>query len=239
MLEASRDPTWQFIGAFLSFLAIIVSIFLYLIQRHRKSLSYKIISQSPLLIAEEEVSGKIQILFEGKPAQDVYLIVLKIANSGTLPIIGTDYEWPINLSFGQKTQILSVAISETNPKNLKVNAKVEDGKAVLNPILLNSGDSIRLKILVSNFDGQICVDGRIIGVKKIRESKKDKMISFISPYILMMLSLIFICWYSYSQLGFIIWDYLSFTFLPLFLFYTAILVIIYFKRQRKLAKLFD
>ena len=36
---------------------------------------------------------------------------------------------------------------------------------MLAPILLNSGDSITVKMLVSQFDREVSIDGRIAGVK--------------------------------------------------------------------------
>jgi len=42
-------------------------------------------------------------------------------------------------------------------------------KVVLNPILMNGGDSITLKMLVSKLNGDLKVDGRIVGVKEIKE----------------------------------------------------------------------
>ena len=78
MLEIIRDSLWQFITIVIAIIAIIISIILYLIQRRRKSLSWEIISNTPLLSIDEEIKGDLQILFAGKPVQDIQLIILKI-----------------------------------------------------------------------------------------------------------------------------------------------------------------
>jgi hypothetical protein len=42
----------------------------------RKALSYDITSLTPLLSVKDEIKGKLEIYFDGKPVQDVRLVVL-------------------------------------------------------------------------------------------------------------------------------------------------------------------
>jgi hypothetical protein len=183
MQEIMRDPVWQFIVlAALALAAVVVSILLLWMQRRRKALSYEIISRTPLLSVEEEVKGKLQILFDDKPVQDVYLVVARIINTGNVPIVSTDYEDPVNLSFGENSQILTIDSSETNPDSLRVSTSIEKAKVVLAPILLNRGDSITIKMLISQFDDEIKVDGHIAGVKSIQKLVEGRF----QNYILMM-----------------------------------------------------
>jgi hypothetical protein len=182
MEEILRDPVWQFIATFfVGVTAIIVSIILYLKQRQRKALSYEIVSSIPLLSMEEEVKERLQILFNNKPVQKVYLVIVRIVNSGNVPITSADYEIPVSFCFHEDTKVLTAEISETNPENLRASLVIENTKIILTPILLNSGDSITIKMLVSQFDGQISVDGRIIGVKRIQNlvEHRIKLYSFI------------------------------------------------------------
>ena len=172
MSEILRDPIWQFIAVIIALMTIPVSIILYWKQRRRKALSYEIVSVTPLLSIKEEIKGKMRILFENKPVQQVYLILVKITNSGNLPISPSDYERAISLSFGEKGKILTAEVVETAPSSLQTSARIEGEKVVLDSNLLNQGDLVKLKILMSEFDGQISVDGCIAGVKDIRESSK-------------------------------------------------------------------
>ena len=91
MLEILRDQIWQFVGAAFGFVAIIISIILWRTQRRRKALSYDIISRAPLLSVDDEIKGKLKIYFDGKPVQDIHLVLVKIINSGNVPIVSTDY----------------------------------------------------------------------------------------------------------------------------------------------------
>jgi len=197
MLEILRDQVWEFVGGvFLGLVAIVVSIFLWWTQRRRKALSYEIISRTSLLSIEDEIKGKLEIFFDGKPVQDVHLIVFKIVNSGNVPIVSTDYERPVSLTFGENPQILSAEVSETNPDNLRASVDIEATRVVLGRVLLNSGDSITLKFLVSQL-GEVSVDGRIVGVKEMRErtarGTENWLRSFVTPLLAFgMVGLVFV-----------------------------------------------
>jgi hypothetical protein len=178
MPELLRDPMWQFIGVVLALAAICVSVVLYLLQRRRKALVYEFLSRTPLLSMKEEVEGKLQILFDGEPVSDVHLVVVKIVNSGNVPITAHDYERPLALSVGAKAKILTAEVSETVPESLQALATIGPDRTdvVLTPVLLNGGDSATIKMLVSQFSGGIRVDGRIVGVKDIKRLRESPLI---------------------------------------------------------------
>jgi len=168
MSDIFRDPIWQFIGAILAIIAILTSVGLYLRQRRHKQLSYAILSQTPLLSMAEEIKDKLQVLYEGKIVRQVHLIMVKIMNSGKIPILSTDFVIPINLDF-EGARILTAEIHKTSPQSLEASINIEDNMAVVSPNLLNEGDAITLKMLVSEFKDKIMVKGRVVGVKEIRE----------------------------------------------------------------------
>ena len=163
-----RDPLWQFIGVILALLAIGVSILIYLLQRNRKSLGYEIISNTPLLTMKEELEGKLQILYEGTSIRNAQLIVIKIINSGNVPIAASDYERPLQFVFDTGAKILSAEVTEKVPDNLLATITSRDNAIVLEPTLLNGKDSITVKALVSDYQKKPKADARIIGVKSVR-----------------------------------------------------------------------
>jgi len=171
MWEFLRDSMWQLVAVLLALVAVFVPILVYLKQRTRKSLSYEILSLNPLLSVENEIKGDVQILYQSKTVEQVHLIVLKIINTGNMPILSTDYERPISLSFGEESKILTTEITGKNPDSLRPSARIEEGMIVLAPILLNVRDSVTLKMLVNKF-GKVTVDGRIAGVREIKETEK-------------------------------------------------------------------
>lgn len=176
MAEFIQDPIWQFIiTVFATIAAVLTPILLYLKQRKNKQLSYEIISSTPLISARREYKDKLNIFFEKKLVEQVHLLVIKIFNSGNLSILTDDYDRHISLNFGEKAQTLTAEIINTDPESLESSVGMlvnEKGKEVtLSPVMLNNGDSITLKMLVNKFGGEVVVDGRIVGVKEIMQSK--------------------------------------------------------------------
>lgn len=171
MGEILRDPVWQFVGVIL---AIIIPCVGYLIQRNRKKLVYEIVSRTRLVTKEEEIKGNLQIVFEGKPVEDVRLLEIKVINSGNVPIVSSDYERPVSLFLGDQARILTATVSETFPQSLQATVEPKGQAVVLSPVLLNGGDSITLKMLISHLGRDIEVDGRIAGVKEIHESDRGR-----------------------------------------------------------------
>jgi hypothetical protein len=162
---------WQIISVVV---AIILPLLLFLIQfwMRRKSLSYDIFSQTPLLNIQKKDKWDIQILFDKKPVQNVHLIEIKIFNSGYQEIRPGDYERPISFNFGGSTHILSAEKSEVIPESLQPSIKIEGTEVLLDPILLNPKDSITIKILASQYENRPTPNVRIAGIKDIKDTHK-------------------------------------------------------------------
>src|SRR5437899_789086 len=139
------DPFWQSI---IGIVAVITAIVIYLLQRKRKALSCEVVERTPLLTREEEIGSELQVMFKGMAVQDVYLMAIKILNSGNTPITSSDYERQVSIGFGKDSKILSAQISNCSPESLQPAIHYEDERLSLVPILLNSGDSINIKALV-------------------------------------------------------------------------------------------
>jgi hypothetical protein len=92
MVDLLRDPLWQFVGAVLVVVALMVSVTIFFAEKKRKELSYEILSHSEILSATEEIEGKLKILFKGEVVRNVHLLIVKLINSGNTPITSTDYE---------------------------------------------------------------------------------------------------------------------------------------------------
>jgi hypothetical protein len=190
MLEFFRDPVWQFIGAIVGIVAIVITLVLYSLQRRRKALSYEIVSCEPLISKPGELEGNLQIVFGGQLVREVYLLIIKITNSGNQPIESSNYERSLTLSVDAPARILTAQITETNPPNLAPQL-LPDGSGgwhnqlhpelaldtyvrtiPLKRTLLNPGDSFKIKMLLSEFTpSRLYVTRRIVGVKDIEKVK--------------------------------------------------------------------
>lgn len=167
MVDLLRDPLWTFIGAILAVLAIVVSISLWMLQRRKKKLGYDVLSNLSLLTVREELEGRLKVLFDENPVKNVHLFVLRVVNNGNVPITPSDFERPLSLVFGENSNVLSAQVTETSPKNLKIELTTQRDRITFVPLLLNQKDSITVKLLVSDYKGPLVADARITGVRDV------------------------------------------------------------------------
>lgn len=173
-MEFLSSPVWQItINAAIGLLTIIVSILIFRMQLKRKSITYEVISDAPVLSIKKEVKGRVQVLFDSKPVSDAHLVILKIWNSGNTHILAEDYIDPIKFDFGKNAEILDAEILETSPNDIKDNRKaslkLDTGSLILEPLFLNSKDSITIKVLLAQtlIIKEIKANGRIVGINQI------------------------------------------------------------------------
>lgn len=170
-MDFLRD--WQFWGVVVSVLAIVSGFIIYQLQRSKKRLVYRILAETPLLSIDEELRGKIEIKYEKKKFQNIYLVILKIENIGNVDITSADYEQPIVISF-PNSEIFSVETTEVSPKDLKPTVDNTATELTINPILLNKKDYFVCKLLFSKYEGKINVVTRIIGVKEVERISRSE-----------------------------------------------------------------
>jgi hypothetical protein len=170
--EYLRDPAWQFVGAVLAALAIGATVGIYWLQRQRKRLSYEVVSRNRLLTVTEEHQSKLRVTYDGEPVKDLSILVIRLVNSGNVPIAAQDFATPVIISAGDRARVFSAAITDTDPVELLAEIEKHDEQVLLVPTLLNAGDAITLKLLVSDYGGKASVFGRIVGVKTIGNLSK-------------------------------------------------------------------
>ncbi|HLH60737.1 MAG TPA: hypothetical protein VKV20_03560 [Ktedonobacteraceae bacterium] len=176
----------QFDGAF-SIISILVAvaglvsafvtIFLYLLEgrRRRKVLNYAITSDKLVSVRESKDSAAV---LTGDESPKAYRIVLKLWNSGNVPVLPSDFVTPIELNFGETAQVLEAKILEMEPGNLLIATpnisqpilKLDGGSVILGPVLLEKKSSITLEVLLNKFSDSINVYARIAGVPQISQS---------------------------------------------------------------------
>src|SRR5947209_7742477 len=115
MREFLGSPIWQFLGVIFAFLAIILTIALYLKQRQHKALSFRVLSDTTLLSVEDDIKGRVKIFFDDQQIDEVSLFILEIVNSGNASIAKDDYEQPVTLNLNEGAIILSSEVVKTVP----------------------------------------------------------------------------------------------------------------------------
>ncbi len=169
-MNIMRDTIWQFI---FGFTGIGIAVLVYFLQRRKKSLSYQVMSEAPLLTVKEGLEGNIKIFFGEKPVPNVHLIILRILNDGNIPILPGDFQNNLRFSFGQKTTVLSAEVTDALPRTFKPNVTIESDRVVFQPTLLNGGDMATLKLLLAGYNSTIECDSRIVGVKDVKRVNEN------------------------------------------------------------------
>lgn len=165
------DSGWM--GVIIGVTSIIVTAFISYKARKRKSLSYEVLSENPLISMGEEVKGKLQLLFDGNPVQHLHLLLVKFINDGNIPVLATDYERPLTLRFDGPSTILSAEHLSGNPNSLVSSAIITDKAVSIEPVLMNGSDCFTIKLLVAEYGGSFQVDARIVGVKQVRTTRSQ------------------------------------------------------------------
>ncbi len=180
MWEIFDHPIWTFI-AIIS--GITIPIIIYLVQRSKKGIGYTILScneliKNPSIHSSKKLKGRLEILYNGQPVSNVYHILIRIFNSGNVPIRPEDYELPLKIDFGKKTQILRKILSKSS-EDINVKDKVEKNVIKLNKFLFNKGESIKYSIFLADYTNSLNISGRIAGINKISEVDKPVPLSSI------------------------------------------------------------
>jgi hypothetical protein len=173
-------PTMTFIG-------ICVSIILWNLNQKRKALSFAILWNRPLLNLKGVAREQMDIFFKGKQVSEADLIVVRIFNSGHLPIHAKDYQTALVVELEPGATILDANVIETLPANLEERLKVksdesplietiEESKILLRPVLLNADDSFTLQMLVLNAYGKVKVTGHVLGIKNVKAYKTSRVV---------------------------------------------------------------
>lgn len=163
MIDILRDPLWQTI---LGIVAIIISIGAIRLQQNIKELSCKVLSIAPLFNVKDDMQGKLKFSFDDKPVKNAFLIILKIINSGKVPITADDQKRAITIDIGAE-KILAAEIIETQPTDLGANISTNNSSIILEPTLLNSNETVTIKSVVESFSGKVSASARIVGLKQI------------------------------------------------------------------------
>ncbi len=166
-MELLRDPLWQFIGAILAFAALPFAFWLYHLQKPRKELAYAVLSRRRLLSVASELRGRVQITVDEKPVDDVYMLIVGVKNSGTLPILESDFIYTPKVRTSKNSQLVSVEVSKFRPSNLQVKLDLVQDSFSFGPLLLNPGDYFVVQALVSGKSPDLETDFRVVGMSKV------------------------------------------------------------------------
>ena len=109
----------------------------------------------------------IQLLVDGKSLDSPYVSVLELSNSGSKPIVTSDFEGPVRISTASPSSLLKVRTTSPTPLSLEPSVSLAEGVISLQPLLLNPGDTIRIIVVAGNSKPMFAARARVAGVAEI------------------------------------------------------------------------
>jgi hypothetical protein len=132
-----ESPIWQFVGVVVAILAIVLTIYLYRRQNKRKRFAYQIVASTPLVSVQEGFQDKLEIVFNGQTIKDAQLLLIKLINSGDMPILADDFKRKVTVTFGEGSKVLTAEVTDAKPKSIRASLINSDTQISLNSLLLN------------------------------------------------------------------------------------------------------
>ena len=163
-MDVLRDAVWQFVGAFLALLAILVTWIVYRKQKTTKVMAYQILEPVSLVKIHKEFGDELKIIFRDFEAKSAYIGFINIVNKGNTLITRKDFDANLSVSFTDKGQLISFSIVDKFPKNLPINIiSNSENSITLDAFLLNAKENFTLSGIVINDNISIVPSVRIIG----------------------------------------------------------------------------
>jgi hypothetical protein len=99
-------------------LGVGITYYVYRRQRRKKELTYQIVSDAPIADIDPSISSRVKLSLDGKPVENVSLVVLKLWNSGNAAVKREDYDEPVTFEFNGRAMVSSDII-ETDPPEFR------------------------------------------------------------------------------------------------------------------------
>lgn len=151
------------------------------------SLRVQIISKTPLQPSAPPALPGLTISFEGQELEKPYLTVLEIINDGVRHVPASAFESPLEIKTQDSVKITRAEVAAVAPEDLQ--PKIERGPNILmlQPLLLNPSDSIRIAFITSGGVPEFSSRGRIEGITLISvedtEAKLSERRSLFQPWL--------------------------------------------------------
>jgi hypothetical protein len=117
-----------------------------------------------------EVTQDIQVLYQGKPVNKVFLLKILIQNTGDQPIAKADYDRPLLFNVSSKAELVEATVISSNPPYVGMTiSKISEQQALVSTTPLYPNESISARfILTGESKEALSCEARILGIKEIK-----------------------------------------------------------------------
>lgn len=162
---------WKFLLTIIITIAgVAVPVWLWQLDISSKALTLTVKSTADLQPQGIAELDGIQILVDGKPLSTPIVSVLELSNSGSRPVLASDFEGPIQISATLPASIAKAQQMPSTPPSLMPALALTEGVVLLQPVLLNPGDVVRFTLVTANGKPHFSARARIAGVSDVSVS---------------------------------------------------------------------
>jgi hypothetical protein len=187
---ATKDPKYWLMLA-VAVASLLVPIWLWRADLASKSLDATIISVASLKPTLQGVSSStIDVVIDGQAIIDPFVTVLELRNSGSRPILQSDFESPLQISLPDDVTLARAYVTLTEPRSIRPQVTPAKKSLSIAPLLLNPSDTVRLTIVTSGGKPEFSAQARIAGIDDVvaRNTTSDIPIAH-SPWLFLVASL--------------------------------------------------
>lgn len=162
---------WKFfLTLAITIASVVVPVWLWQVDLSSKALSLTVKSTVELQPKEINALDGIQLSVDGTTLESPYVSVLELSNSGSKPIVTSDYEAPIKISTRSPSKLVKIRMTFSTPPSLEPAISLAAGVVLLQPLLLNPGDTVRITAVTANARPEFTARARVTGVAEINVS---------------------------------------------------------------------
>lgn len=159
---------WKFFLTLLFTVAsVVVPVWLWQADLSSKALTLTIKSAAELQPQGVGRLEGIQVSIEGKPLHTPFVSVLELTNTGSKPILAADFEGPLKIVVAKPSVVVKAQLESATPTSLEPRVDLVESIVIVQPLLLNPGDVIRLTTVTADARPEYSVRGRIAGVQEV------------------------------------------------------------------------
>lgn len=127
----------------------------------------------------DELEDRLRLEYNGQSVDELYILVIRLHNSGTEAIEEEDYDWPIRLIFDERAQVVEALARRTSGVPSENLATFSRSTVELKPVLINPSQSILVTIVANSAVMTPVVEGNLRGTRGISDPHFGEVITMV------------------------------------------------------------
>ena len=191
------------VAGFTSVLTLVVTVLFFYLGRDTKELTVETVSSAILVDLSDSNLSSLKLTYKDVSVSRLSVATIELRNSGTLPIVASDFERSFVIMFKNPADVLAVTVADKTPPDLDPSILSNLNGISVSPMLLNPGDRFRLTVQLRGDFNEPTVNARISGVSTISRRLFSGADSTWRVFVFIVFSIVSTFIYFYSS-GFIL-----------------------------------